>query len=110
MKKANIIIFFTLIAILGCSRPEKMILFGKIKNAPPAEFILEQQGDKFSGYFSYLNNKAKQIEVRGTRNGETLRLEEFNDKQGKLTGIFEGTFDGVLFKGNWRDPKGTKKI
>lgn len=110
MKNATLIIFFALIAISGCSKSEKVVLIGKIKNAPSAEFILEQQGDKFSGHFLYINNKAKKIEVQGTRNGETLRLEEFNDEQGKLTGIFEGKFDGVRFQGNWRDPKGTKKI
>ena len=39
-----------------------------------------------------------------------LRIEEFNNEDNRLTGIFEGTFDGESYKGFWTDPQKKKRV
>ena len=110
MKNYTPAILILISMLIGCSRPEKVTLSGTLGDTFESEIILKQEGDKFSGYFIYADNRREKIEVRGVRAGETLRLEEFNNEENKLTGIFEGPFDGNTYKGFWTDPARKKRV
>lgn len=110
MKNYTPAILILISMLIGCSKPEKVTLTGTLGGTFESEILLEQEGDKFSGYFIYADNRRGKIEVRGVKAGETLRLEEFNNEENKLTGIFEGPFDGNTYKGFWTDPARKKKV
>ena len=95
---------FSLILLLlltACEQSPKLTLEGTIGKQLESKLVLQQDGDRFSGYFSYLDKPEEQIAVSGTQVGTTLRLEEFNSAEQKLTGIFDGRFDGAVYEGNW---------
>lgn len=104
-----------LILVLSCTAcinksSENIILQGKLGKNVESEIILEQEGDKFSGHFLNLTSNEK-ITLRGVKEHTKLRLEEYNTSgKNKLTGIFEGTFDGTTYEGFWRDPAGKSKV
>lgn len=99
-----------IMAICSCEDAvsERLLLSGTIGDNLKSSFELSQSGDKVAGIFAY--EGGEKIEVRGVKNGESLRLEEYNNKLDKLTGIFEGKFDGNSFIGHWQDPKFRKKV
>jgi hypothetical protein len=99
-----------LILIVGCDTSEKLILTGKLGNDLESRFQLNQHGDKFSGYLIYAGKNSDKISVSGVKNGEILRIEEFNNSDNKLTGTFEGKYDGESFQGFWEDPKKSKRV
>lgn len=110
MKIIPEILLMILILISGCDNSPKIELVGNLGDDLKSRFQLNQDGDKFSGYFFYDNGISNRISVIGVRNGNTLRIEEFNNNENKLTGIFEGEFDGTTFKGHWKDPKKSKRV
>jgi len=91
---------------LACKKEENIILKGTLGKYK-TEIILSQKNDKFDGSFNYMDKSIsdKSVKIEGTRIAGKLRLEEFNDEH-KLTGIFEGKFDGNSFIGNWKSPSG----
>ncbi|HFA50667.1 MAG TPA: hypothetical protein ENJ95_16795 [Bacteroidetes bacterium] len=104
------ILLVILIIISGCDKSQKIILLGKLGDNLESRFQLNQQGDKFSGYFIYDNNNSEKIPVSGVKNGKILRIEEFNNNENKLTGIFEGKYNGNSYQGFWKDPKKSKRV
>jgi len=101
-----------LLSCIGCvsKSSENIILQGKLGKNVESKIILEQEGDKFSGHFINLASNEK-ITLRGVKEHTNLRLEEYNtSNKNKLTGVFEGTFDGIIYEGFWRDPAGQSKV
>ena len=107
----NLFILPRLIFFAACS-PEQpdLILKGVLGKDLNSQFILLQKGDRYEGYFFYETTSNERIPILGTKVGQTLRLEEFNNNEQKLTGVFTGTFDGETYEGNWTDPEGNKAV
>lgn len=110
MKTIQKTLWIFLILIVGCDNSPKIELVGKLGDDLKSRFLLKKDGDKFSGHFVYDTDNSKKISVSGVQNGNTLRIEEFNNNENKLTGIFEGKFDGNKFEGFWKDPKKEKQV
>ncbi|MFN8393850.1 MAG: hypothetical protein U0176_04165 [Bacteroidia bacterium] len=68
---------------------------------------LARSGDKITGTFENTDDQTE-LELRGTINGEYLRLEEFAEKD-KLTGIFDGKYDGEEYLQGLTVPIGNGK-
>ena len=105
------------LALVGCGGSEAgkdkapdLVMFGTIGKKLASHFELHQSGDKFKGVFFYDEDKENRIPVEGVIANGTLRLEEFNNESNKLTGIFEGAWDGKVYKGFWQDPAGKDKV
>lgn len=107
MKK---LLFATMILILGCSaqQGELIILQGSIDSKVNGRLELTRNGDKIIGTFENTDDHT-QLELRGTINGEFLRLEEFGEKD-KLSGIFDGKYDGEEYSGDWVSPNRKRKV
>ena len=73
MKNILIVLLpFLFTVLVGCGNSEKLILTGKLDKKFESQFLLNQEGDKFSGHFVYKNKPKDKIEVRGVKSG-TMR-------------------------------------
>lgn len=109
--KTNPLCFIIIsILLLGCDNSDKIEFKGVLGNDLKSRFILKQSGDKFEGYFYYENNLSEKIQVSGVKNGESLRIEEFNNDLNKLTGVFEGKYNGEVYEGYWMNPRRTNRV
>jgi hypothetical protein len=107
MKK---LLFAAMLLAFGCASQseELIILEGSIDSKVNGRLELARSGDKITGTFENTDENTR-LELRGTINGEFLRLEEFAEKD-KLTGIFDGKYDGEEYSGDWMSPNRKRKV
>jgi len=99
------ILFTIVFLLLYCKQESRQLtLEGTLNDKLSGKFIVKQQGEAVSGYFFFMNDENTKIKLRGILSGQNLRLEEFNGKQGEITGIFDGIFDGSMYEGYWTNP------
>lgn len=110
MKNMRKVLFATMLLALGCvSQSEELIVLeGDIDSKVNGRLELARSGDKITGTFENTDDQTK-LELRGTINGEYLRLEEFTEKD-KLTGVFDGKYDGEEYSGDWISPNRKRKV
>ncbi len=104
------LLFATMLMAFGCASQseELIILEGNIDSKVNGRLELARSGDKITGTFENTDDQSK-LELRGTINGEYLRLEEFAEKD-ELTGIFDGRYDGEEYSGDWISPNRKRKV
>lgn len=103
---------FVYLLMVGCEDEPAwdLILAGTLNQKHDSEIRLIQNGDILEGEFVYLNETGRKISLRGVQEESFLRLEEYSGDQNRLTGIFEGNFDGTTYQGYWRDPAQKNRV
>lgn len=115
IQQYKVFLLFTILLITSnliftsCSNPENHIKLKGTIAEYEAQITLQNNGSKFKGEFTYLNLDRPKIKLEGVLEGNELRLSEF-DKEGELTGIFNGKFDFETYQGNWFFPGEEKKV
>lgn len=112
MKLKIIIILVIAFNTISCNKSQannEILLKGKIGKYESLIYLNKTE-DKYDGYFSYVNKNEK-IKVKGMMVANNLILNEYNnDEKNSITGVFNGTFDGTIYKGIWTGPSNEEKV
>jgi hypothetical protein len=103
-------IFLLVLTSCEFNKTWDLTLRGTIGKDLSSRIRLAKKGETFEGDFVYTRDSTKSIFVKGTQEGDILRLEEFDEYHERVTGVFEGTFDGKDYQGFWLSPDGKDKV